>query len=216
MARRRGQLVTREQETPPYRAVWRLLGIFLALSVVLQTAPVLGFEGGDPGASAVVSRIIDSIRKAPPSDRAEAARLGRTSFDVAAIAQTILGRYWPTASAGEKAEFIDALSSAMLANVFDLLEKHGRVGIAVGKARSISNGDSIVLTVVTEPSGRMVNIDWRLRPCAQGFCVVDLIVNGASAAIHRRDEAAAILSANHGAIDELSRRLRANPTNPFN
>ena len=35
-------------------------------------------------------------------------------------------------------------------------------------------------------------------------------------AIQRRDEAAAILSANNGAIDELSRRLRANPTHPFN
>jgi hypothetical protein len=34
-------------------------------------------------------------------------------------------------------------------------------------------------------------------------------------AIQRRDEAAAVLSANSGVIGELSRRLRANPINPF-
>jgi len=198
------------------QAFWRLLGIVLALSLTLQAAPALGFEGGDSGASAVVSRIIDAAEKVPPSDRAKAARVGRTSFDVMAIAKTILGRYWSTASAREKAEFIDAVSSAMLINVFDLLEKRGRPDIAVGKTRNTLNGDSIVGTKVTEPSGRMVKVDWRLRPCAYGLCVVDLIVNGASMVIQRRDEAAAVLSANGGAIDELSRRLRANPTHPFN
>lgn len=200
----------------PAPAFWRRLGIFLALSVILQTAPVLGFEGADPGAGAVVSRIIVAARKVPLSDHAEAARLGRTSFDVTAIAKTILGRYWATASARAKAEFIDALSSAMLVNVFDLFEKHGGLDIDVGKTRGISNDDSLVETMVTEPSGRMVKVDWRLRPCAYGLCVVDLIVNGASMAIQRRDEAGAVLSANGGAIDELSRRLRANPTHPFN
>ena len=198
---------------PPF---WRRLGIALALSVILQTAPALGFEGADPGATAVVSRIIDAAKQVPLHDRAEAARLARTSFDVPAIAKTILGRYWPTASARAKAEFIDALSNAMLANVFNLLEKHDGLDIAVGKTRGISNGDSLVETTVTETSGRVVKVDWRLRPCTYGLCVVDLIVNGASMAIQRRDEAAAVLSANNGVIDELSRRLRANPTNPFN
>lgn len=200
----------------PSQAFWPLLGIVLALSLILQAGPSLGFKGGDSGATAVVSRIIDAVKKVPPSDRAKAARVGRTSFDVMVIAKTILGRYWSTASAREKAEFIDALSSAMLINVFDLLEKRGRLDIAIGKTRSTLNGDSIVETKVTEPNGRIVKVDWRLRPCAYDLCVVDLIVNGASMAIQRRDEAAAVLSANGGAIDELSRRLRANPTHPFN
>ena len=198
------------------RAFSRLLGILLALSLILQTAPVLCLEGGDPGASAAVLRIIDAVKKVPSSDRATAARIGRTSFDAMVIAKTILGRYWATAGEREKAEFIDALSSAMLINVLDLFEKHGRLDIAVGKTRKTLNWDSIVETTVTEPSGRVGKVDWRLRPCAYGLCVVDLIVNGASMAIQRRDEAAGVLSANGGAIDELSRRLRANPTHPFN
>jgi phospholipid transport system substrate-binding protein len=200
----------------PARHCSRLMGIFLVFFVIIRTAPVLAVEAGDPGAAAVVSRIIDAAKQGSLHDDAEAAPLARTSFDVAAIAKTILGIYWPTASARAKAEFIDALSSAMLANVFNLLEKHDGLDIAVGKTRGISNGDSLVETTMTETSGRVVNVDWRLRPCTYSLCVVDLIVNGASMAIQRRDEATAILTANNGVIDELSRRLRANPTNPFN
>lgn len=200
----------------PSQAFWPLLGSILAFSLILQTTPVFGIEGGDRGASAVVSRIIDAVNEAPFSDRAKVDGVVRTSFDVTAIAKTILGRYWSTASAREKARFIDTLSGAMRISVFDLLKKHDGLNIAVGKTRNTLNGDSIVETNLTETSGDMLKVDWRLRPCAHDLCIVDLIVNGASVAIQLRDEAAPILSANNGAIDELSRRLLANPTHPFN
>ena len=200
----------------PSQAFWPLLGTILALSLILQTAPVFAIEGDDLCPSAVVSRIIDAVNEAQFSDRAEADRVGRTSFDVKAIAKTILGRYWSTASAREKARFIDTLSGAVRIGVFELLKKYGGLDIAVGKTRTTLNGDSIVETNVTETSGDVVKVDWRLRPCAYGLCIVDLIVNGASVAIQLRDEAAPILSANNGAVDELSRRLLANPTHPFN
>ena len=200
----------------PSRAFWPLLGPVLALALVLQTAPVSGTEADDLCASAVVSRIIDAVNAAQFSDRADADRIGRTSFDVKAIAKTILGKYWPTASAREKARFIDTLSGAVRISVFELIKKHNGLDIAVDKTRNTLNGDSIVETNVTKTSGDMVKVDWRLRPCAYGLCIVDLIVNGASVAIQLRDEAAPILSANNGAIDELSRRLLANPTHPFN
>ena len=193
-----------------------VLGILLALALIVSARPVLCLETRDPGARAAVSRILDTLRTAPLSDHSEIARLGRTSFDVTAIAKTILGKRWSTASARQQAEFTDALLTAMLSNVRDLIEKHRTLDIAIGNTRNTLKGDSIVATTMTGPGGRTVEVDWRLRPCAYGHCVVDLIANGASMAIQRRDEAAAILSANNGGIDELSRRLRANPTHPFN
>ena len=120
------------------------------------------------------------------------------------------------ASAREKARFIDTLTGALRISVFGLLKKYGRIDVAVGKTRKTLNGDFIVEAAAKKSNGDIVNIDWRLRPCASGLCIVDLIVNGASTAIQLRDEAAAILSANNGAIDELSERLLANPTHPFN
>ncbi len=200
----------------PSQPFWPLLGTVLALSLILQTAPVFAVEGRDLGASAVVSRIIDAANNTPLFEPAQTDRVVRTSFDVPAIAKTILGKYWSTASAREKAKFIDTLTGALRISVFDLLKKHGRIDIAVGKTRNTLNGDFIVETDATKASGDIVNIDWRLRPCAADLCVVDLIVNGASTAIQLRDEAAGILSANNGAIDELSQRLLANPTHPFN
>ena len=220
---RRSKSVNRAQKSPRYRTVgrpsqafWPLSGTILALSLILQTAPVFGIEEGDLGASAVVSRMIDAVNEAPFSDRAKADQVGRTSFDIAAIAKTILGGYWSTASAREKARFIDTLSGAVQISVFNLLKKYGRLDIAVGKTRNTLNGDSIVETDLTESSGELVKVDWRLRPCDYGLCIVDLIVNGVSVAIELRDEAAPILSANNGAIDVLSQRLLANPTHPFN
>ena len=123
---------------------------------------------------------------------------------------------WPSATGKQKTEFKDALLSATVANIFERLKERRDVDVDIGKVRRLSNRDTLVSTTLTKLDGHVVRLDWRLRSCPVGLCVVDLFVNGASMAIELRDEAAPILSANGGAIGELSLRLRARPAHPFN
>ena len=188
-----------------------------ALCLALHAAPALSAGGtSDSDATAVVDRVIDTVQKASPSDRAKVTGTIRSSFDIEAIAKTIVGKYWLTASDGQRAEFMDALLSATVVVILDRLQERRGLDIDLGKVRHSQNGDFLVPTKVTKQDGRIVNVVWRLRRCSAGVCIVDLIVDGASMALQRRDEAAGILSANGGAIGELSLRLRAQPTHPFN
>ena len=164
----------------------------------------------------MVSGVIAAVQSASPADPGEAAETVRNSFDIETIAKTIVGDSWSHATGKQKTEFKDALLSATVANIFERLKERRDLHVDIGKVRGISNGDTLVSTRLIKLDGRVVRLDWRLRPCATGLCVVDLYVDGASMAIELRDEAAPILTANGGAIGELSLRLRARPAHPFN
>jgi ABC-type transporter MlaC component len=194
------------------KAVPRILRIAFVLSLPLQITAALGSAAEDSNAVGIVSRVIAAVGNASPSDHLKTARLVRNNFDLRAIAKTIAGRTWATANESQRNEFMDALLNAMLAGVFEAR----RLNIDIAKIRQTSNGDSLVATNATKPNGRVVRVDWRLHRCSSGLCIVDVLVSGASMALQLRDEAAAVLSAKGGGIDELSRRLRANPTHPFN
>jgi phospholipid transport system substrate-binding protein len=170
----------------------------------------------DLSAVATVSNVIEVVQNASPADRAGAAGSISSSFDIEAIAKIIAGDAWTTASAKQKNEFLDALLNATMTIIFERMNERQSAGIDFGKVRHLPNGDTLVGTKVTRPSGRIVDLGWRLRPCKANLCIVDLIVDGASMALQLRDEAAPILAANGGAIGELSLRLRYTPTHPFN
>ena len=196
-------------------AISRFFAIALAFSLTLATTAESA-EDDDSSATGVIARLIEAARNPTPFDHLRTVRLVRNSFDLEAIAKTILGKYWAKANARQRRDFMDALLNAMRAGVLDQLKKRRQVTVTFGTTRKTMNGDTLVGTKITTPNGRVRKVDWRLHTCSYGFCIVDVIVDGGSLAIQRRDEAAALLSANGGSIDVLSRRLRANPAHPFN
>jgi ABC-type transporter MlaC component len=184
----------------------------LGLSLILPASAAVGAVTADTSAAAAVSRVVNTLET---SSHGRAAGVIRSSFDINAIAQTIAGKYWSTATPRQRAEFAQALLSATIANIFVQLGDRRSLDIDVGRVRRIAKGDALVSTKVTKRDGRVYRVDWRLRPCAAGLCIVDILVDGGSMAIQLRDRAAPFLSANGGGISELSHRLRANPTHPF-
>jgi ABC-type transporter MlaC component len=189
----------------------------LAVWLALQGSPAASADVDDDlSAVATVSNVIEVVQNATPEDRAAAAGSLGSSFDIQAIAKIITGSAWTTASARQKSEFLDALLNATMTIIFERMSERRNAGIDFGKVRHLPNGDTLVDTKVARPNGRVVDLGWRLRPCAANLCIVDLIVDGGSMALQLRDEAAPILNANGGAIGELSLRLRYTPTHPFN
>ena len=191
---------------------WRVAAV-LTLWSVLQVGPALSARsGGGSNAVAVVSQIVVALQT---GSRGRAATVIRNSLSIDAIAKTIAGRSWSGASGKQKREFMDALLHATIATMSSRLKERRNTHVDVGGVRSTAKGDTLVSTKVTRSSGRIVRIDWRLRRCATGLCVVDLIVDGGSMAIQLRDQATPILSANGGGIAVLTQRLRSRPTHPF-
>jgi len=191
---------------------WRDVAV-LAVCLALQAGPALSAKsGGGSNAVKVVSQIVVALQT---GSRGRAASVIRNSFGIDTIARTIAGKSWAAASAKQKREFMDALLHATIASMSNRLKERRNIDVDVGGARSTAKGDTLVSTRVTRRAGRVVRIDWRLRRCATGLCVVDLIVDGGSMAIQLRDQARGILSANGGGIAVLTQRLRSRPTHPF-
>ena len=191
---------------------WRVAAV-LILSLALQAGPALSARsGGGSSAVATVSQIVVALET---GSRGRAASVIRNSLSIDAIAKTIAGRSWSGASGKQKREFMDALLHATIATMSSRLKERRNIHVDVGGVRSTAKGDTLVSTRVTKRAGRVVRIDWRLRRCATGLCVVDLIVDGGSMAIQLRDQATPILSANGGGIAVLTQRLRSRPTHPF-
>jgi ABC-type transporter MlaC component len=132
----------------------------------------------------------------------------RSTIDAPAIARTVLGTYWQSASASERRDFTDALTDAIVDALVRRFTGQAATDFTVLGSRRLSNGDILVSTRMTRPDSRMINLDWRTHRCRVGFCIADVLTDGASVSIQRRDEYMARMKANGGSIAELISSLR--------
>jgi phospholipid transport system substrate-binding protein len=131
----------------------------------------------------------------------------RAAIDAPAIARKVLGPYWQSADAAARQKFTEALTDVIVAALVRRFSGQGGDFTVLG-SRKLGNGDILVSTRMTRPDSRMTNLDWRTHLCHAGPCVADVLVDGASVAIQRRDEYAARMQANGGSIADLIDSLR--------
>lgn len=136
----------------------------------------------------------------------------RDAFDGPFIAQAALGKYWSTAPASDRAQFVDALTDAIIKTLVRRLGNHRNQDFAILSTKTITGGDVIVRSRLSPPAQDPLTIDWRVHRCKmQQLCIADVIVGGASMTIQRRDDLAARLRTNGGSLPKLIADLRKNP-----
>jgi len=135
----------------------------------------------------------------------------RDAFDGPFIAQAALGTYWTTATAGDRAQFVDALTDAIVKTLVRRLGNHRNQDFAILSTKTITGGDVIVRSRLSAPAQDPLTIDWRVHRCKAQLCIADVIVGGASMTIQRRDDLADRLRANGGSLPKLIADLRKNP-----
>ncbi len=136
-------------------------------------------------------------------------KLFNNALDLNFIGQFVLGRYWRTATAEQKKEFISAyreLNIKTWSQRFD--EFKGKNFIFKGTTPSNSANQVFVNSVVPMEQGEPAKVVWRVKQTGDKFKIVDIIIENVSLAITARNEYTAYIKTAPGGIDDLIKDLQ--------
>ena len=136
----------------------------------------------------------------------------KSLIDGEAIAQVVLGEKFSAATAPQRTAFISALSDLVADNLIERLGGPHAEPFELGAARTLDNGDVVVVSHVKFRDGHRGELDWRMHAKGPGQVtaqvMADVLVDGTSVAIGARDQAQAELSSNGGSIPALIASMR--------
>jgi phospholipid transport system substrate-binding protein len=131
------------------------------------------------------------------------------AFDIQAISQFVLGRYWRVASEEEKQRFIQVLEDVVVQRFMPFFTDYEGEGVAVRQTIVDEKNNLITVITTTEFNGEQVRLDWRLRPRGDSYKIVDVVAEGASLVITYRSEYGAFIKQNGGRVTALIDDLQA-------
>jgi ABC-type transporter MlaC component len=129
-------------------------------------------------------------------------------IDGEAMAQFVLGERLNGATAPQRAALTSALSDLVVDNLVERLGGEHAEPFELGSARTLDNGDVVVVSNVRFRDGHRGELDWRLHSKGSRQAMVDVLVDGASVAVGARDQAGAELSSNGGSIPQLTASMK--------
>jgi len=133
-------------------------------------------------------------------------------LDIPLIARFALGRYWRAASDEQRQAYLAAFARFIVRTYASQLGGAGVTGFAVTRAQPAGSRDFLVFTRVSRSDGAPIDTAWRLRRRDGRYLIVDLVVEGVSMALTRRQEFAAFIRADGDDIDGLIARLKGSNT----
>ena len=149
-------------------------------------------------------------RTLTPSDRGVRFRdLFVNHFDVAAIGQFVLGRYWRSASDRQRTEFLQ-LFEVMLVKAYNtrFVDYTGEQ-FSVDATRHEGANHALVTSSVARPNSPPVKVDWRVLRRGGRLKIVDILVEGVSMSLAQQQEFGAVIQRNGGRIEALLEAMRA-------
>lgn len=139
-------------------------------------------------------------------------RLLTRNFDMATIGRFAMGRYWRVATPQQQAEYL-RLFEKMVVDVYTArFDKYSGQSFDVTGNRVDDSGDIVVSSKVVAKGSPAVAVDWRVRPKAGGYRIIDVMVEGVSMAVTQRSDFASIIQKGGGTVDALLEYLRKGGT----
>ena len=129
--------------------------------------------------------------------------------DMPAIAASVLGPPWRSASNAQKRTFVAAFQHYISRKYGAQFREFKGAKIAVAGARDAGRSGVLVSTTVVRPGKETVNVDWQVSDRSGATRVVNLIIEGVSLLANERAEVGAMLDANGGDLDALIYALAA-------
>ncbi len=143
------------------------------------------------------------------------AKLFNQALDLDFIGQFVLGRNWRTATPEQRKAFIKVyreLNIKTWSQRFD--EFKGKNFIFAGTTPSNSKNQIFVNSTVPMDQGEPAKVVWRVKQTADGFKIVDIIIENVSLAITARNEYSSFIKNNPGGVDALIKDLQAKVNQP--
>ncbi|HEX6978302.1 MAG TPA: ABC transporter substrate-binding protein [Alphaproteobacteria bacterium] len=188
---------------------------FLAFLAAASTAGL--FPGSADASPQAARAFIDELgneaigilqSEQPASAKAERLEeVFRRGFDFEAIGRFILGRYWNTASAQQRKEFLAAFTDFVTRSYARRLADETVSGFNITNVRDLGDGDYLARTEILRGNSAPLNYEWRVRQTDNGMRIVDIIIEGVSLLVTQRSDFTSVVQ--REGMDGLIRTLRA-------
>lgn len=190
-----------------------LLSTAAALALVAAMPRLAAAAAGAEAARAFITQLgketVDALQR-PDAASQKAAKMEdilRRGFDFETIGKFVLGRYWTSASPQQREEFLKVFTDFVSKSYSKRLAEEASVnGFNITNMRDLGEGDFLVQTAITRPSGPALNYEWRVREGSNGIKIVDVIVEGVSLLVTQRSDFTSVAGQN--GIDGLIATLR--------
>ncbi|WP_340115440.1 ABC transporter substrate-binding protein [Pelagibius sp. 7325] len=138
-------------------------------------------------------------------------KLFNENFDVPAIGQFVIGRYWRNASEADRKAFLAVFEDAMVQRFLPLLAENSSERFQIGTVTPDGNNENMALIdsrISRQQGGEPYQVRWRVREANGDFKILDIVAEGVSMAITYRSEYSAVLKSNGGQLPPLTDALR--------
>jgi phospholipid transport system substrate-binding protein len=150
-------------------SIEKLHGVFVS---VLKEADVLGYKGRFDRLAPII----------------------RGTFDLAFMAQAVLGRQWKQLKEQEQASWVEHFARLTIANYAGRLNRYTGQTFETLSHEPAASETVLVRTRVIDPSDENVDLDYRLRQINGDWRVIDIYAKGAISELAlRRSEYASVL-----------------------
>ncbi len=192
-------------------ALWRLAGILFAplASGGGRASIADDAVSADQFVRVFAAQILEVIgdRSQPQAERMRRVEVvAADRFDLDRIARIALGRFWKTAPDGERQEFSALFKAYVMTSYGRRFDEFAQRRLRVVAATPA--GDDIMVESYVEGGSTPIRLDWRLTPTADGWRILDLMVEGVSLVLTYRNEFAALIERGGGQLQGLIAELR--------
>ncbi|MFO1142216.1 MAG: ABC transporter substrate-binding protein [Amaricoccus sp.] len=174
-----------------------------------------GRAQGTDGATALVTALAKDLLALVTSGKSEAqiysgfeGILSRYA-DMPAVAASVLGPPWRTASAAQKQAFVAAFQHYLSRRYGKQFRDYQSARIDVTGAKAGGKAGVLVSTKVVRPGKDDISVDWQVSDRSGQPKVVNLIIEGVSMLANERAEVGAVLDAQGGSLDGLVKQLKS-------
>jgi phospholipid transport system substrate-binding protein len=130
-------------------------------------------------------------------------------FDIQTIGRFVLGTSWSQATDAQRQEYFKLFEDMIVRTYTHRFEEYSGQSFTVkGTQADKGEQDSIVSTVIAQPDGPPVHVDWRVRNEGGTLKIVDVLIENVSMSITQRADFASIIQNGGGKVDALLAALK--------
>ena len=131
------------------------------------------------------------------------------SFNMNLIGRFVLGNSWRNATDEQRNEFLEVFREYMVVSYGQKIGSYSGESLKVKEAKPINGKETLVYSVIEQPNGPPIKLDWRVRKSNDGKQqIVDVIVEGVSLAVTQRSEFSSVVNKPGVGVDGLIKKLQ--------
>lgn len=185
--------------------IFLILGIGCGLASANRCDPEQAKSFIDDLGSRAISTLTNS--SVPPEELGRQFRsLLKEGFDVTAIGQFSLGKYWRQATPAQQQEFLQLFEKQLETLYAGRFKEYKGVKLEIQGARTEPDGGVIVSSTIQKPGGPKTKVDWKIRGTSPK--IFDIIIEGVSMLVSKRDDYSSSIQQSGGNLESFLVTLR--------